>query len=379
MKITRAYQFRLYPTAEQEILIHKTFGCTRFLYNQMLDEKKKNVTLSKFDLFKKIPEYIEKYPFLSEVDSCSLRSSITDLMGGYERFLNKNGCYPKYQKRGIKKSYRTNCTRSTYKGKEYATIQVDLQGKYITLPKLKKVKIRGYRCLDKLPGKILNATIKQVGYKYYVSVCVEEEKEEVIYTEQRAIGIDIGIKHMVVTSDKTYYENPEFLKKYERRIQGYQQELSRREKGSKNYEKTLRKLEELYRKLKNARKKYLEEVVSKIMKKKEIIIAEKLKVKEMLCKDNNPKSVRKNISNVMFQKILQTLEYKCKWSSKTFHQISTYYPSSQICSECGYKDSAMKDYGIRKYECPVCGIQLERDYNASRNILEEGLRELSLV
>lgn len=294
-------------------------------------------------------------------------------------FLIKTGGYPKYQKRGIKKSYRTNCNRSTYKGKEYASIKVDLQEKHITLPILKRVKIRGYRSLDKLPGKILNATIKQVGYKYYVSVCVEEEKEEVIYTEQRAIGIDIGIKHMVVTSDKTYYENPEFLKKYERRIQGYQQELSRKEKGSKNYEKTLRKLEELYRKLKNARKKYLEEVVSKIMKKKEIIITEKLKVKEMLCKNNNPKSVRKNISNVMFQKILQTLEYKCKWSSKTFHQISTYYPSSQICSECGYKDLAMKDYGIRKYECPACGIQLERDYNASRNILEEGLRELSLA
>ena len=100
MKITRAYQFRLYPTHEQEILIHKTFCCTRFLYNQMLYEKKKNVTLSKFDLFKKIPEYMEKYLFLSEVDSCSLRSSITDLMVGYERFLNKNGCYPKYQKKG---------------------------------------------------------------------------------------------------------------------------------------------------------------------------------------------------------------------------------------------------------------------------------------
>ena len=100
MKITRAYQFRLYPTAEQEILIHKTFGCTRFFYNQMLDEKKKNVTLSKFDLFKKIPEYMEKYLFLSEVDSCSLRSSITDLMVGYERFLNGIGRYPKYQKKG---------------------------------------------------------------------------------------------------------------------------------------------------------------------------------------------------------------------------------------------------------------------------------------
>ena len=149
--------------------------------------------------------------------------------------------------------------------------------------------------------------------------------------------------------------------------------------GSKNYNKTLRKLEELYRKLKNARKKYLEEVVSKILKGKEIILVERLKVKEMLSKENNPKSVRKSISNVMFQKILQTIEYKCKWSGKTFHQISTYYPSSQICSECGYKDATMKDYGKREYICPVCKTKIERDYNASRNILQEGLRELKIA
>ena len=184
---------------------------------------------------------------------------------------------------------------------------------------------------------------------------------------------------MVVTSDGEYYENPDFLKKYERRIKGYQQELSRRKKGSKNYNNTLKKIEELYRKLKNARKKYLEEVVSKILKGKEIILVERLKVKEMLSKENNPKSVRKSISNVMFQKILQTIEYKCKWSGKTFHQISTYYPSSQICSECGYKDATMKDYGKREYICPVCKTKIERDYNASRNILQEGLREIKIA
>ena len=128
---------------------------------------------------------------------------------------------------------------------------------------------------------------------------------------------------MVVTSDGEYYENPEFLKKYERRIKGYQQELSRRKKGSKNYNKTLRKLEKLYRKLKNARKKYLEEVVSKILKGNEIILAERLKVRKMLSKENNSKNLRKSISNVSFQKILQTIEYNCRWCGKTFHQIST--------------------------------------------------------
>ena len=106
MKITKAYQFRLYPTKEQEVLIHKTFGCTRFLYNQMLEEKKKDKMLSKFDLFKKIPEYIKNYPFLSEVDSCSLRNSITDLMIGFDRYYKKLGGYLNYQKRGVKESYR---------------------------------------------------------------------------------------------------------------------------------------------------------------------------------------------------------------------------------------------------------------------------------
>ena len=194
----------------------------------MLEEKKKDKMLSKFDLFKKIPEYIKNYPFLSEVDSCSLRNSITDLMIGFDRYYKKLGGYPNYQKRGVKESYRTNCNRSSYKGKE-------------------------------------------------------------------------------------------------------------------------------------------------------IILTERLKVKEMLSKENNPKSVRKSISNVSFQTILQTIEYKCKWSGKTFHQISTYYPSSQICSECGYKDATMKDYGKREYICPVCKTKIERDYNASRNILQEGLRELKIA
>ena len=378
MKITRAYQFRLYPTKEQEVLIHKTFGCTRFLYNQMLDEKKKDKTLSKYDLFKKIPGYIKNYPFLSEVDSCSFRNSITDLMMGFDRYFKNLVGYPNYQKRGVKESYRTNCNRSSYKGKEYSSIEVDLKENTITLPKLKKVKIRGYRKLEKLPGKILNATIKQVGNKYYVSVCVEEETEIPVMSEKRAVGIDVGIKNMVVTSDGEYYENPDFLKKYERRIQGYQKELSRRKKESKNYEKTLRKIEELYRKLKNARKKYIEEVVSKILKGNEIILAERLKIKEMLSKENNPKRVRKSINNVMFQKILQTIEYKCKWYGKTFHQVSTYYPSSQICSKCGHKDITMKDYGKRKYICPVCKLNIEIDYNVSRNILQEGLKELKI-
>ena len=185
MKIHRAYQFRLYPTKEQEVIIRKTFRCTRFVYNYCLDLKKKNNYLTKFDLMKE-------------------------------------------------------------------------------LPRIKEVKIRGYRNLDKISGRILNATIREVGTRFYVSVCVEEEIKLPERKNNQAVGIDIGVKNLVVTSNKEYYGNPRYLEKYEKKIKRFQQELSRKIKGSKNYIKCKKKIEEVYRKLKNARKKTVEEIVAKV-------------------------------------------------------------------------------------------------------------------
>ena len=177
MKIHRAYQFRLYPTKEQEVFIRKTFGCTRFVYNYCLDLKRNNKHLTKFDLMKELPRLKKEYPFLREVDSCSLQNAITDLMAGFRLFEKGIGSYPKFKKKGEKESFRTSFVTSSYKGIVYENIKVDLTKRVIELPKLKAVKIRGYRNLDKLPGRILNATIREVGTKFYVSVCVEEEIE----------------------------------------------------------------------------------------------------------------------------------------------------------------------------------------------------------
>ena len=374
MIIHKAYKFRLYPTKTQETLIHKTFGCTRFVYNYCLDLKRNNKHLTKFDLMKELPRLKKEYPFLREVDSCSLQNAITDLMAGFGLFEKGIGSYPKFKKKGEKESFRTSFVTSSYKGTVYENIKVDLTKRVIELPKLKAVKIRGYRNLDKLPGRILNATIREVGTKFYVSVCVEEEIEIQERLGSEAVGIDIGVKNLVVTSDNEYYGNPKYLDKYEKKIQRLQQELSRKIKGSKNYIKCKKKIEEVYRKLKNARKKLVEKIVSNITQKHDIIIAENLKVKKMLEKKNNHKHLRKEITNATFNEIIRILKYKCIWLNKIFIQVSPYYASSQICSRCGNKESVMKDIRVREYKCSKCGLEIERDYNASINILNEGLK-----
>ena len=286
MKIHRAYKFRLYPTKEQIVLIHKTFGCTRFVYNYCLDLKRKNKYLTKFDLMKELPRLKKEHPFLKEVDSSSLQNAVTDLMVGFSKQENNQGGYPKFKKKGEKESFRTNFITSSYKGRVYENIKVDLTRRVIELPKLKEIKIRGYRTLDKLPGRILNATVKEIGTKFYLSLCIEEELELPEKVTNKAVGIDIGVKNLVVTSNKEYYGNPRYLDKYERKIKRLQLELSRKVKGSKNYIKNKKKIEEVYRKLKNARKKTVEKIVSNITRNHDIIIAENLQVKKMLVHTN---------------------------------------------------------------------------------------------
>ncbi len=327
MKQIVAYQFRLYPNEEQEVLINKTFGCTRLIYNIMLAKKKENNKLSRFDLNKEIPELYYKYAFLKEVDSCALRSAIADLCNGIDKYYKKQGGYAKFKKKGCKESYRTNNIRSTYKNNSYESIKIDLNKRIIVLPKLKEIKIRGYRNLEKLNGRIINATIRKDGRKYYVSVVVEEEKKMLEYLERNSIGIDIGIKSLVVTSEGISYGNPKYQDKYDKKIKGLQKSLARKVKGSNNYKKTKEKLAEVYRKLRNARKKIVEDIVSKVTKYNDIIITEKLKVKEMLEKKDNLKQnkrLRKSITNATFGLILRKLKEKCHMLNKTFMQVDTY-------------------------------------------------------
>ena len=372
MKINKAYKFRLYPNRKQEELINKTLGSSRFIYNYMLRRKQENKVLTTYDMIKEIPSLLEEYQFLKEVDSCALRCAIFDLENGLKKHYKERIGYPRYKVKGKKDTYRTNYIKSEYKGKKYENIKLDLKRKIITLPKLKEIKIRGYRKLEKINGRIINATIEKVAKKYYVSICVEEEikkreKKEI----KNIVGIDVGIKSLVVTSDGELYGNPNYIKKYERKIKGLQKSISRKEKGSKNYIKTKNKIQEVYRKLQNARRKTNEEIVKKIIESHDIIVSENLQVNKMIEKEN--KSLRKLIINSTMSDIIRRIKYKCDWENKEYYQVDRYYASSQICSRCGKIKKDMKDINKREYECDNCGLKMDRDLNASINIMTEGL------
>ena len=368
----KSYRFRMYPTISQIELIHKTFGCTRLVYNYYL-EKKKEANLSCFDMIKDLKNLQAKYPYLKEVDSCSLRCCLFNLDDAFKRYYKKQGSYPKFKsKYNSRRCYRTNCISSSYKDKTYQSIEVNLKKDIIKLPKLKEVKIRGYRDLEYLPGRIINATVEQASTgKYYVSVVVEENDIYTKLTPRKIIGIDLGIKDIIITSDNEKIGNPRLIEKYEKRIKRCQRELSRRIKRSNNYYKTKRRLAVLYQKLKNARKYLIHQITKKLVIENDIIVTENLNIKGMI----EEKKISKHLTNVSLGEICRVLEYKAKIYGKKYIQIDSYYPSSQICSKCGYKNKEVKKLSVRSWVCPKCESNHDRDYNASYNILFEGLKK----
>ncbi len=373
MKIYKAYKFRLYPTNDQRGFINRTLGCKRFVYNYYLNYLKDNNGINRFDLHKDLPKLKEENEFLKEVDSTVLCSAVDDLCKAFNDYYAKRKGYPKFKSKFSKQSYRTSCIRSRYKEKEYSNIEVDLLTKNIKLPKLGKVKIRGYRDKDKINGKILNATIsKETTNKYYVSVLVEEDILIEKVTPTTIVGIDLGIKDLVITSDGIKYSNPKVLMKFEKRLKRLQRKLSRQVKGSKNYLKTKEKIARIHIKIKNYRKHYLNDIANEIVDEHDIIVTENLLVKDMF-KDKR-KAFNKSLSDACVSTFLSLMEWKCKIKGKIYYKINTYYPSSQICSHCGYKNSKLKDLSIREYDCPECGSHNDRDINASLNILLEGLK-----
>jgi len=336
----KAYKFRMYPSIEQIELIHKTFGSTRFVYNYFLNLCKQNGYIKAYDMCKKLKDLYLEYPWLKECDSCSLRCAIFNLEDAYKRFFAKRNKYPVYKNRYTKQSYRTNCIRSNYKGIEYSNIEINLKEKTIKLPKLKKVKIRGYRNLEAIDGHIINATVtKETTGKYYVSIVVEEKEEikEKVNPES-IVGLDVGVKELVVTSNGEKFENPKSFNKYEKRIKRLQRKLSKQKRDSKNYQKTKLKLAKIHHQIKNNRKNYMIGIANKIVRENDIIVTEKLDVKRM---SQNHK-LAKYILDASFTYLISLLKWKAKEKGKYFYQVDTYYASSQKCNVCGSKNQELR-------------------------------------
>ena len=369
MKINRAYVFRLYPNNQQKELLEKSFGCSRFIYNYFLGLN--NNYMNKYDCIKQLPKLEEENEWLKEVDSCLLRCSIFNLEDAFKRYHNKLAEKPKFKsKNRTRLSYRTNNMRSTYKGKEYNSIAIDLDERIIKLPKLKEISIRGYRNLKKFNSRIINATIYKEASKYYVSLCVEEDIIIPKIRPSSIVGIDLGIKDLVITSNHEKISNEKYIKKYEKKIAGLNKWLARAKSGSKNRYKIIKKLQTVYKKLKNARKYLLHSISKKLTDENDIVVTEKLNIKGMV----QNKHLSKYIMDTSWYELIRQLRYKCQWKGKLFYQVDPYYASSQVCSSCGYNNEKVKDLSIRKWECPNCTNINDRDINASTNIMFEGVK-----
>lgn len=364
IKILKAYKYRLYPNKEQEIYINKNIGCCRFVYNYFLSkrieyykENKKGLTYN--NNANELTKLKNELLWLKEIESTSLQQSLKDLDKAYKSFFTGNG-YPKFKsKKNNKQSYRCQCVNNN--------IKIVCKNK-IKLPKLGIVKFKQHRTFD---GKIKNVTIsKTKTNKYYISILVEQEIQELPKNEF-AIGIDLGLTDFAITSDGIKYANPRYLKKSLNKLAIEQRKLSRKKKGSKNRNKQRIKVARLHEKISNQRKDFLHKLSYELINENQVICLEDLQVKEV----QQNKYLSQSVSDVGWYEFRRQLEYKSKWYGRTIVIINKWYPSSQICSNCG-ENTGKKTLNIREFTCPYCGKHHDRDINASINILNEGLRLL---
>lgn len=376
----KAYKFRIYPTEEQEIFFAKTFGCVRKVYNLMLNDRKKAYEEVKNDPSKKMTfptpaKYKKEFPFLKEVDSLALANAQLNLDKAYKNFFrDKSVGFPRFKsKKNPVQSYTTN--------NQNGTVAL-IDSKFIKIPKLKSlVRIKLHR---QPKGMIKSATIsRHASGKYYISLLCKEEINELPKTNS-AIGIDLGITDFAILSDGQKIDNNRFTSKMEKKLKREQRKLSRRallakKKGiplseAKNYQKQKRKVARLHEKVMNQRTDFLNKLSTEIIKNHDIICIEDLNVKGML---RNHKLAR-SISDVSWSSFVAKLQYKADWYGREIIKVDTWFPSSQICSECGHKDGK-KPLDIREWTCPICHTHHDRDINASINILTEGLRIQTLA
>ena len=360
----KAYKYRIYPNKEQEEYFSKCFGCVRFIYNKMLNDKIEYYKENNKMLNNTPAQYKKEFVWLKEVDSLALANAQMNLDKAYKNFFrDKSVGFPKFKsKKNNHHSYTTNNQKNT--------IYI-VDNKYIKLPKLKTVvRIKLHRQIPK-DGIIKSATVSKVpSGKYYVSVLVEQELEPLPKNEF-AVGVDLGLTDFAITSDGVKYPNPRYLKKSLNKLAKEQRRLSKKKIGSKNRNKQRIKVAKLHEKISNQRKDFLHKISSELINENQVICLEDLHVKEI----QQNKYLSQSVSDAGWYEFRRQLEYKAKWYGRTISFIDKWYPSSQICSNCG-NNTGKKPLNIREFTCPYCGKHHDRDINASINILHKGLRLL---
>lgn len=359
---------RAYPNYAQQALLAKTFGCNRVVWNKALEIKQKayknrGKTISIITIMRAVTIWKHSYmPWLADVDSISLQQTLRDLDKAYKSFFRRGHGYPKYKAKTEQQSYRTNNPKV-------------IDENHIYLPKVGSVRCR---ITQDITGRTLNATVsKMTTGKYFITLQTEFEPER-LEPVDKTIGIDLGVKDAVICSDGVVFENQHITKKYEKKLARAQRKLSKTkgsrkgEKASSRHKKVRRNVARIHEKIANSRRDFTQKLTSQLIRENQVIAAEDLNVSGML----KNHYLAKSVADVSMAEIVRELKYKSEWYSRTFVQVDRFYPSSQLCSVCGYRNPATKSLSVRAWTCPRCGTHHDRDINAARNIEQEGLRIL---
>lgn len=353
------YRFRLYPTKEQVEFLNCQTGHCRFVYNKLLEIAKENYEKegkkwSYYEYKKLLPKLKEEFPFLKEANSQSLQEVAKWLDRAFKNFFTGLANFPKF-----KSKKRVNSVSIPQ--------HFRIEGNRVKIPKLKtSIKFKKHR---EIKGKIKSVSITKLpSGKFYLNVIVDREIESLPKTD-KAVAIDVGIIHFCTLSTGEKIENPRHLLKTEKRLKKLQKKLSRKVKGSKKYFKLQSRIAKLHEKIVSQRNDFLHKLSKRIIGDNQAVIVEDLKVKGLL---KNGK-LSKHVADASWRRFIFYLEYKTKFYGRELIKVNQFYPSSKLCCACGYKNENLK-LSDRKWKCPECGVEHDRDYNAALNLLKEGMK-----